>query len=133
MQVSFEKLGNLCSIRTGYPASRLEKKRGDSPGVETAILLPRAMEDGCIIDAELRTQFVDGVKEDFYTRKADLVLKLSTPYDCVYIDALHEQILVTSFAVILRAHAGIEIDMRYIAAFLSAPQTKNLLQHQKIL
>lgn len=92
------------------------------------VLVPRAMADGRIVDAELPTRQVLNVKKDFFARKSDVVMKLSTPFDSVLIDEQHEGILVTSFAVILRSIDASVLDMRYLATYLGTPQAMASLQ-----
>lgn len=128
MTVQTKKLSLLCSIKAGYPSSRIIKTVKEMPAQTSKVLIPRAIDDGCIVDTELTTEQVGHIKDDFYTHEGDVVLKLSTPYDCVYIDKAHEGILVTSFAVILRPLYDAEIDMRYLAAFLNTAQAKRVLQ-----
>lgn len=127
MSTQFENLGNLCTITMGYPASRARKKGGGLEGVGK-MLIPRAMAGGMIVDSELVQEQTAGIKDEFFTHEMDLVLKLSTPYDCVLVDSQHEGILVTSFAVIIRPRKSAAVDIRYLAAFLSMPQTKDVLQ-----
>ncbi|MBQ9021235.1 MAG: restriction endonuclease subunit S [Eggerthellaceae bacterium] len=128
MTVQTKKLSLLCSIKAGYPSSRIIKTVKETPAQTSKVLIPRAIDDGCIVETELTTEQVGHIKDDFYTHEGDVVLKLSTPYDCVYIDKTHEGILVTSFAVILRPLHDTEIDMRYLAAFLNTAQAKRVLQ-----
>lgn len=57
-----------------------------------------------------------------------MVVKLSTPYDSVYIDKEHEGIMITSFGMVFRKKPEAEIDMRYLSMFLNLPQTNDVLQ-----
>ena len=126
------RLGTLCSVKTGASMSRAKKAADSRNSTEARVLVSSAMESGRIVDEEIVTETISRVKDDLYTREGDVVLKTSTPYDCLYIDAGHAGLLVTSFAVILRPLQGAEIDMRYLAAYLNLSQTnENLKQSSK--
>ncbi len=126
---SYERieLEKLCSIKAGLPIGRAKRYVEGAEPNEAWVLAPRAMEDGRINEALLATEVVYNAKDEFFTHEGDVVLKLSTPYDSVYIDKVHEGILVTSFGVILRSRVG-SVDMRYLAAFLNLPNGLTALQ-----
>ena len=117
------ELKGLCSVRAGIPVNRLRKNPDRNELRTTRILTPRSIEAGRIIDAELAIEDIIEAKPFFYTRANDIVLKLTAPYDSVCIDERHIGILVASFAVIIRPLPDVDVDMRYIAAFLSLPET----------
>ena len=121
-------LSFLCSVMTGVPINRAKKAAEDGKGTERRILVARSMQDGRIIEDELALEVVSGVKPQFFTEEGDVILKLSTPYDSVYVDKAYEGILVTSFAVILRAKQDSKLDMRYLTVFLNHPRTTSQMQ-----
>ena len=128
MDLNARRLEELCSIKTGAPTSRAKKiSKGVEPK-DVKVLLPRAMQGGFIIDDELAIETVGEVKEENFTHEDDVVIKLSTPYDSVYIDKGHEGIMITSFGMVLRKKAGAELDMQYLSMFLNLPQTNAVLQ-----
>lgn len=129
MKCKTSKLEELCTIKTGTPVGRAKvaaSEGGDAQSVR--VLIPRAMSEGAIVDEELAVEKVGEVKREFYTHEGDVIIKLSTPYDAVYVDSDHEGILVTSFGMILRAKAGVSLDMRYLSMFLNHPTTRSMLQ-----
>lgn len=128
MACQMKKLGDFCTVMTGMPTGRAKKLAEGQVGTEVKVLSPRAMEDGRIVDSEIPLEFVTKVKEDFFTKEGDVLVKASTPYDCVYIDSEHEGMLVTSFALILRAKKGSALNMRYLAMYLNQPQARERLQ-----
>ncbi len=128
MSVKTAKLEELCFIKTGVPASRARKIAEGVEPRDTQVLLPRAMQDGVILDEELATETIGDVKDEYFTREGDVVVKLSTPYDSVYIDKEHEGIMITSFGMVFRKKPEAEIDMRYLSMFLNLPQTNDVLQ-----
>ena len=122
------KLEELCSIKTGAPTSRAKRiAEGDVPR-DIKVLLPRAMQNGSIIDEELATETVGEVKDEYFTHEGDVVIKLSTPYDSVYIDKDHEGIMITSFGMVLRKKPDVDLEMQYLSMFLNLPQTNSVLQ-----
>lgn len=127
MKVKTAKLDELCTIKTGSPVSRAKNIPEGVEAKETKVLLPRAMQGGNIVDSELAIELVGEVKEEYFTCRDDVVIKLSTPFDCVYVDEDHEGIMVTSFGMILRKRDDAPIDMQYLSMFLNAPQTNALL------
>lgn len=128
MDITTMKLEELCTIKTGAPTSRAKKIAEGVEPREVKVLLPRAMQGGAIIDEELAIETVGEVKEENFTREGDVVIKLSTPYDSVYIDKAHEGIMITSFGMVLRKRDDTELDMRFLSLFLNLPQTNSVLQ-----
>lgn len=128
MKYKTAKLEDLCTIKTGAPISRAKASAEEGDARDVRVLIPRAMSSGGIIDDDLAVERVGEVKPEFFTRRDDVVIKLSTPYDSAYIDGGHEGILVTSFGMILRAREGAPLSMRYLSMFLNHPQTLSVLQ-----
>ena len=122
------RLEELCTIKTGAPTSRAKKIPEGIEPRDVKVLLPRAMQAGAIVDDELATEAVGEVKEENFTHEGDVVIKLSTPYDSVYVDKAHEGIMITSFGMVLRKKPEAELDMQYLSMFLNLPQTNSVLQ-----
>ena len=130
MPAAYQHLGALCSVKTGAPVSRAKRQTKALPFHAARVLVPKAIANGRVISQELVEAQVSAVKEDLLTHCGDVILKTSTPYDCAYIDCAHEGLLVTSFGLIIRPLPDADIDMRYLAAFLTLPQTRQLLQSE---
>lgn len=122
------KLGSLVDIKTGVPLSRAKRLAGSDDPHEVRVLTPAAMSNGRVDDSQLTTEVVSRVNDDLFTKEADVIVKTATPYDCVYIDKNHAGLLVTSFGLILRPHQNINVDTRYLAAYLGLKQTNQKLQ-----
>ena len=122
------RLEELCTIKTGAPTSRAKQIPEGVEPRNVKVLLPRAMQAGVIVDDELATEAVGEVKDDNFTHEGDVVIKLSTPYDSVYVDKTHESIMITSFGMVLRKKPEAELDMQYLSMFLNLPQTNSVLQ-----
>ena len=128
MNTKTAKLEELCTIKTGAPTSRAKSIPEGVEPREVKVLLPRAMQGGSIIDAELATELVGEVKEENFTHEVDGVIKLSTPYDSVRVDEGHAGIMVTSFGMVIRRKPESELDMQYLSMYLNLPQTNAMLQ-----
>ena len=122
------RLEELCTLKTGAPTSRAKKIPEGIEPRDVKVLLPRAMQASAIVDDELATEAVGEVKEENFTHEGDVVIKLSTPYDSVYVDKAHEGIMITSFGMVLRKKPDAELDMQYLSMFLNLPQTNSVLQ-----
>lgn len=121
-------LGALVDIKTGAPMSRAKKIAEGDKAMKARVLIPAALSNSQIEDDLLAEETVSKVKDELFTRAGDVVVKASTPYDCVFVDKKHEGLLVTSFGLILRSLPGSPVDMRYLAIYLSLEQTNKELQ-----
>ena len=93
------------------------------------ILVPKAINDGLIDHSLLQSVKLDReVKDKFYTKMGDVIMKLSTPYDSCSIDREEDEgLIVPSFSVIIR---GIKdgYDPYFIMAFLSSKYAWNQIE-----
>lgn len=121
-------IGKICEVKTGAPMSRAKKAVAGEEQAETKVLVPGAMSVGYIDDAQLATESVSRVKGDLFTREGDVIVKASTPYECVYVDGEHAGILVTSYSLILRPIKEGVIDARYLTAYLNYVRSQGALQ-----
>lgn len=121
MVIENKPLGQLCSIITGAPISRVKKIRENDIPSQVQVLVPGAMRNGEVIKSELAIESVANAKDDFFTHEGDVIVKASTPYGCVYIDEAHSGLLTTSYSLILRPQNNQIIDMRYLSLFLNSP------------
>lgn len=128
MTIENKPLGQLCSIITGAPISRVKKKRENDTPSRVQVLVPGAMRNGEVIKSDLAIEYVTNVKDDFFTREGDVIVKASTPYGCVYIDEAHSGLLTTSYSLILRPQNNQIIDMRYLSLFLNSPLSVHELE-----
>lgn len=122
------RLDTLVDIMTGVPMSRAKKIAGDDDPVKVKVLIPGAISSGRIDDSLIATEEVSKVKEELFLREGDVVVKASTPYDCVFVDKRYEGLLPTSFGLILRARSQDAVDMRYLAAYLGLESINKELQ-----
>ena len=118
-------------IITGVLTRRVvyEGENNDPSLREGKILVPKAINDGLIDHSLLqKVKLNREVKEKFYTKMGDVIMKLSTPYDSCTIDREEDEgLIVPSFSVIIRG-----IDVKYnpyfIMAFLSSKYAWNQIE-----
>ena len=104
----------------------------DSSLQEGKILVPKSITDGLIDHTLLQTSRLGKlVKEKFYTRKGDVIMKLSTPYDsCVIEKKEDEGLIVPSFSVIIRGIRS-PYDPYFIMAFLSSKRAWSQIERSR--
>ena len=118
-------------IITGVLTRRVvyDGEDNDSSLKEGKILVPKAIDDG-IIDHSLlqRVKLDKEVKDKFYTKKGDVIMKLSTPYDSCFIDREEDEgLIVPSFSLIIRGLKS-DYDPYFIMAFLSSRYAWNQIE-----
>lgn len=104
----------------------------DSSLQEGKILVPKSINEGLIDHTLLQTSRLGKlVKEKFYTRKGDVIMKLSTPYDsCVIEKKEDEGLIVPSFSVIIRGIRA-PYDPYFIMAFLSSKRAWSQIERSR--
>lgn len=63
------------------------------------------------------------VSDERITRKNDIVIKLSSPYDCALITEEEEGLIVPSFCALIRGVDKNFIDVRYLVGYLNSAYT----------
>ena len=93
------------------------------------ILVPKAINDGLIDHSLLQSVKLNReVKDKFYTKMGDVIMKLSTPYDSCSIDREEDEgLIVPSFSVIIRG-ISVEYNPYFIMAFLSSKYAWNQIE-----
>lgn len=96
------KLKEIGKLSAGQVISRVEAKTEDVVG-QVKILVPKAIKNGTVSHAELAEINLRSMpEENKFTKKGDIVVKLSQPYGAAYISEKDEGILLTSFCLVLR-------------------------------
>ena len=118
-------------IITGVLTRRVvyDGEDNDSSLKEGKILVPKAIDD-VLIDHSLlqRVKLDKEVKDKFYTKKGDVIMKLSTPYDSCFIDREEDEgLIVPSFSLIIRGLKS-DYDPYFIMAFLSSRYAWNQIE-----
>ena len=118
-------------IITGVLTRRVvyDGEDNDSSLKEGKILVPKAIDDGLIDHSLLQGVKLDKeVKDKFYTKKGDVIMKLSTPYDSCFIDREEDEgLIVPSFSLIIRGLKS-DYDPYFIMAFLSSRYAWNQIE-----
>ena len=109
-------------IFTGQIMTRVTAKEevGDKVIEECKVLVPKAIANGRVIKQDLADAKLKKVIEDNrITKKGDIVCKLSTPYDAVYIEEEDEGLVVPSFCALIRGIDEEKADPRFITAYIN--------------
>ena len=118
-------------IITGVLTRRVvyEGENNDPSLQEGKILVPKAINDGLIDHSLLqKVKLNREVKEKFYTKMGDVIMKLSTPYDSCTIDREEDEgLIVPSFSLIIRGLKS-DYDPYFIMAFLSSRYAWNQIE-----
>ena len=118
-------------IITGVLTRRVvyDGEDNDSSLKEGKILVPKAIDDGLIDHSLLQRVKLDKeVKDKFYTKMDDVIMKLSTPYDSCFIDREEDEgLIVPSFSLIIRGLKS-DYDPYFIMAFLSSRYAWNQIE-----
>lgn len=120
-QIKLSEVKGLAFIG-GQITSRIEadEKKNEVVKGKVKVMPPKAIKGGKVIQEEL---YEIGYKTDFdekkLTKAGDIVVKLSSPYDAVYITENDEGILIPSFCIIVRNTGEILIS-EYLAAFFNS-------------
>ena len=118
-------------IITGVLTRRVvyEGENNDPSLREGKILVPKAINYGLIDHSLLqKVKLNREVKDKFYTKMGDVIMKLSTPYDSCSIDREEDEgLIVPSFSVIIRG-ISVEYNPYFIMAFLSSKYAWNQIE-----
>lgn len=116
---------NSGKIISGQIIRRITAKEGEDYVRTAKVLLPKAMDNGCVVHSLLAEEkLISEPDQERFTKEGDVVIKLSTPYDSVIIGEDDEGILVTSFCAIIR---GLDLTTaRYLTAYFNSSEFNNL-------
>ena len=119
------------SIITGVLTRRIVYDGEDNnPSLKGGkILVPKAIDNGLIDHSLLQSVKLErDVKDKFYTKMGDVIMKLSTPYDSCFIDREEDEgLIVPSFSLIIRGLKS-DYDPYFIMAFLSSRYAWNQIE-----
>ena len=103
------KLGECAVVRTGLVFSRKEAPPGESRHIYRALNLKNVAEDGRILLAEVENYYAsEALKEEYFTRGGDVLLRLSAPYTAVLITEKEAGLLVPSHFAIIRTDKAVD-------------------------
>ena len=127
------KIGNASKINvySGQIISRVEAKDEVRDNVleERKVLIPKAISNGRVNHSDLGiVKLKKSVDAERITKKGDVVLKLSTPYDAAYIEEDDEGLVVPSFCCIIRIGKEAKINPEFLVAYLNTSYARELLK-----
>lgn len=129
-----KKLLDICEVVTsGQIMSRVAADDGKPNASkvfleEAKAILPKAITGGAIDDKELvNVQLVKTVDASKRTSVGDIIVKLSTPYDCAVVAAGQENLIATSFCALIK---GVHPNYlpEFVCAYLNTPMMKDKLK-----
>lgn len=110
-----KSLKDVADVIGGQILTRVRSKNNTNTGNVVPVLMPKAISSGMILKENLGHIVLDkDVTSRRYTRKGDVVVKLSTPYDAAYVTEDEEGLLVSSFCVAIRITKNDLIDAKYL-------------------
>ena len=102
-------LVEYASIRTGLVLSRKEALPNENSQIYHALSLKNITEEGQILLTGIENySAVEQLKEEYFTREGDILLRLSAPYTAVIITQKEAGLLVPSHFAIIRVKEMIE-------------------------
>lgn len=112
------KIDDFAEIIVGQIMTRVTTDNIEE-GTTVQVLSPKAISDGVIDTGSVTTCVINKkIDKEKYIREGDVVIKLSTPYDAVYITSEMQGMVIPSFCAIIRVKNN--VDAKYLAAFLNS-------------
>lgn len=113
----------------GQITSRVEAKTESEALGEIKVLIPKAINKGIVEKDSLGSlTYRTIIDEKKITKKGDIVIKLTTPYDSCLITEEDEGLLVPSFGLIIRTDDKF-LSKKYLVAFLNSNYCINQLKN----
>ena len=123
-------LKHISTITVGQIMPRVICKEGDE-GESVKVLVPKAISNGTIDLESIKTETVKVANKNKKTSTGDIVMKLSSPYDAVYISKEYSGFLVPSFCAIIKLNDP-SFCAKYLVAYLNSIQVKDELSSKAI-
>lgn len=127
------KLGDLCGLSmTGIILTRIQIKDetlvSEDEKAIGRVLVPKAIANGRVNHRDVAEYVIKkGSGQGRMTVVDDIVVKLTTPYECALITMEDEDLIVPSYCVILREFDPKEIDLDYLVGYLNTDYAKQQL------
>ena len=119
------KLKDIAELQTGLVLNRKQATRPDEVKVKYKQLNLKSVDSSGFINLEMLEDFEskESLKREYFTRKGDIVVRLSYPYTAVIIDEESENLLVPSHFVIIRCDQKIIVP-GYLGWLLNSDKMK---------
>jgi hypothetical protein len=125
--MSVIELDELVEVISGIVVSRIECKNEEKIGTLNVLTL-KAISAGKIDTDYIQSiDIFKRVAETKLTQQGDIIMKLNTPYDSVYIEKEHENLLVPSFCCLIRGGQAEIINPYYLVGYLNSSFAKEYL------
>ena len=121
------ELGDLMGVSmAGTIMPRIQIKDGDdTEGCMKKVLVPKAISNGRVNHEDVAEYLI---KKDAglgrMTVVDDIVIKLTTPYECALITMEDEDLIVPSYCMILREFDTEKVDLDYLVGYLNTEYAK---------
>ena len=128
--MSVRELGDLAfEIISGTVVSRIERKKEKENKVGSVnVLTLKSINCGKIESEYLQTiEITKNESNERLTKYGDMIIKMSKPYDSVYIDKEYTDLLVPSFCCLIRGINKEIVDPYYLVGYLNSSFTKEYL------
>ncbi len=122
-------LKEMVQTNVGMSISRIKEKENQE-GIEQKIITPRAIQQNEIKDAELEIIKIENDDHKLRkTKKGDIIVKTTSPFDVVLIDEQHEGLFYNSFCIDMTVSSE-ELESTYLFAFLNSKWIRNKLENK---
>lgn len=122
------RLEDIATITVGQIMTRVSDKTGAGGPDAAKVLVPGAIAEGAIVDANLGTaNLIKEVDDDKVTHVDDLIIKLSTPYDSAIVDKEHEGLIIPSFCAAIRPKEPGQYNLKFLCAYLNSSYVRGIL------
>ncbi len=121
------RLKDICSIRTGLVLSRKISDDEVNSYKYKQITLKSVQTDGCINTDEFNDFFSDElIKDNYLAADGDVLVRLTAPFNAIYVDETIEGVVVPSHFVIIKADKT-QVLPQYIAWYLKRERIKKAM------
>ncbi len=121
------ELGDLMGLSmVGVILPRIQVKEGDeTAGSMKKVLVPKAISNGRVNHEDVAEYLIKkGAGLGKMTVVDDIVIKLTTPYECALITMEDEDLIVPSYCIILRDFDLEQVDLDYLVGYLNTEYAK---------
>ena len=120
------KVGDVASLRTGLVLSRKQASVNDEKYINyKQLTLKSISSEGVIISENIENfKSKEQLKEDYFTQKDDVVIRLSHPYTAVLIDETTKGILIPSHFVVVRCDK-MKLNPGYLQWLINTDKVRN--------
>lgn len=122
------KFNEIANITSGQILTRVEAKKEKETTLQQKAITPKSIVNGAISHSDLTTiNLTKEVESTKITQVGDLIIKLSSPYECAIVKNNEDNLVVTSFcAKITLTNTGYSPE--FLNAYLNTEYVKNIFK-----